>query len=158
MLPALLALGVPASAAEKGKYANIQIERFDVATGVDFPHDWLVTMMEEIIRHVGETKKFKEVLRQGEKPQQEASTVKLTGTVVQYKAGSRAVRYVVGFGAGKTKITAKVRFLDAGTGNTLLEKKVDGKVWIGFVGGDSVGATRGLGPAQKQVHRLGEMV
>jgi curli biogenesis system outer membrane secretion channel CsgG len=119
-----------APAADKSKYAT---------------SDWLVTMMDQIAKHIGDTKKFKEVLKQNEKPAQSgAATVKLSGTVTQYKAGNRAVRYMVGFGAGKTKITANVRFVDAVTGNTLLEKTVDGKVWIGVLGGDSVGATKGL--------------
>jgi hypothetical protein len=51
---------------------------------------------------------------------------------------------MVGFGAGKTKIVAHVKFVDAATGNVQLEKNVDGKVWIGFMGGESIGATKGL--------------
>jgi len=152
-LSAWIFFSTPMPAAEKGKYSNIEIQRFDVASGVEFPADWLATMMDEVVRHITETKRFKEVLRQGEKPNQAAPTLKLTGTVVQYKAGNRAVRYMVGFGAGKTKIVANVKFVDAATRNALLEKKVDGKVWIGFAGGDSVGATRGLAKELAQLAR-----
>lgn len=141
-------LGV-ASAAEAtvrtGQYQNIEVMRFDTLNGIDFPPDYLATMMEELVRELTATSRFQQVLRQGETPAEaNTPTVELVGTVTEFNKGNRAVRYVVGFGAGKTKVKAHVRFVDSATGHILLEKDVDGKVWIGFIGGESIGATRGL--------------
>jgi hypothetical protein len=64
--------------------------------------------------------------------------------VKEYKAGSRAKRYLIGFGAGKTKVVADVKFIDMQTQQVVFEKQVDGKVMIGVLGGDSMGAANGL--------------
>jgi hypothetical protein len=53
-------------------------------------------------------------------------------------------RYMIGFGAGKTKIKATIRFTDAASGDVVFEKDVYGKVIMGFAGGDSMGAAHGL--------------
>jgi len=128
----------------KDKYQNIEVMRFVVKEGIEFPPDYLVTMMEELVTQLKETKKFQEVLREGEKPDNaEAPTLRLTGTVTEYRKGSRAKRYLVGFGAGKTKIVAHIQFSDPAVG-VLYEDDVDGKVVMGGMGGESVGATRGL--------------
>ena len=129
----------------KDKYQNIEVTRFDVKEGVDFPADWMLTMTEEIVKQLQETKKLKQVLRESETPTDPAApTLKLTGTVTQYDKGSRAARYMIGFGAGKTKVVAHIKIADKATGEVLFEDDVDGKVIIGVIGGESVGATRGL--------------
>jgi len=129
----------------KGKYNVVEITRFDVKEGINFPADYQVTLMEELNTQLRDTKRFKEVLREGEtSPEPGAPALKLVGTVTKYDAGSRAARYLIGFGAGKTKIVAHVKFTDRATGQVLFESDVDGKVIIGFIGGDSLGATRGL--------------
>src|SRR5579864_8101368 len=128
-----------------GQYQNIQIMRFDTLNGIDFPSEYLVTMMEELVHELGATNRFQQVLREGETPAvANTPTIQLIGTVTQFNKGNRAVRYMVGFGAGKTKVKARVKFVDSVTGRILLEKDVDGRVWIGFIGGESIGATRGL--------------
>ncbi len=81
------------------------------------------------------------MLREGETPSDAAApTLKITGSVVKYKAGSRAKRYMIGFGAGKSKLIAEVKFIDAATGNVLHEQKADGDVVMGVFGGNSGGA------------------
>lgn len=133
-------------------YQVIEVMRFNSGPGVDFPPDYLATMMEELVAQLTETGKFQQVLRQGETPAQaNTPTIRLIGTVTDFNKGSRAMRYVVGFGAGKTKVKAHVKFIDSSTGDVRLEKNVDGAVWIGFIGGESIGATRGLA---KEVAKL----
>jgi curli biogenesis system outer membrane secretion channel CsgG len=130
----------------KGKYQAIEVARFDIKPGVEkFSPDWLVTMNEELIKQLQETAKFKEVLREGEKPSDASTpTLMLVGTVTEYNPGNRAARYMVGFGAGKTKVKAHVKILDKATNEVLFEDDVDGKVIMGVIGGESIGATRGL--------------
>ncbi|MEW6209626.1 MAG: DUF4410 domain-containing protein [Acidobacteriota bacterium] len=132
------------AATVKNKYKGIEVVRFEIKDGVQLPPDYLITLTEELVKQMQETKKFAEVLREGETPADQTSALKLTGTVTEFKPGSRAKRYLIGFGAGKTKIVAHIKFVDRATGEVLFEDDVDGKVIMGGMGGDSIGATRGL--------------
>src|SRR5262245_15768856 len=138
---------------EKNKYQQIEITRFEIKQDVKFPADYLVTMTEELVTQIKETQKFKQVLREGESaPEGAAPKIKLVGVVTEFNPGSRTMRFMVGMGAGKTKIVAHVKFLDSATGAVLLEKDVDGKVILGgMIKGESIGATRGLA---KEVAKL----
>jgi hypothetical protein len=112
---------------------------------VKLPPESRDVIMTQVVEELTQLKKFKEVSdRREATPQPEGPTVRLTGAFTKYNAGSRAKRYFIGFGAGTTKVVARIKFVDVATGDTLLERYVDGKVWIGLFGGDSSGATRGL--------------
>lgn len=129
----------------KSKYAAVEVVRFDVKQGVEIPADYLITLTEELVSQLQGTKLFNQVMREGENPSDPAAaSLKLVGTVTEFKAGSRAKRYLIGFGAGKTKIKAHVKLVDRSSGEVVLERDVDGNVVIGAMGGDSIGATRGL--------------
>ena len=69
---------------------------------------------------------------------------KITGTITKYSKGNRAARYLVGFGAGRTKLVAAVKVLDAETGTLLFEQNVDGHVYGGLIGGETDGAKSNL--------------
>ncbi|HEX8181825.1 MAG TPA: DUF4410 domain-containing protein [Pyrinomonadaceae bacterium] len=127
------------------KYQNIEITRFDVKAGIDFPPEYLTEMMKDIANQLQDTHKFKQVARPGETlTDTNAPTIRLMGTVIKYQKGSRTKRWLAGPFGGKTKIVAHIKFLDAATGAVLLEKDVDGKVIIGVLGGESEGATNGV--------------
>jgi Domain of unknown function (DUF4410) len=126
------------------KYHYVQVNRFDVQQGVDFPPDYQLTIDEDLNRVLGKIKGMKQVLREGE-PLPEAEPVLLiTGTITKYKKGNQATRYLVGFGAGETVIGAHIKCFDAATKELLLERDVDGKVIMGLMGGKSEGANNGL--------------
>ena len=130
----------------KNKYQNIEVTSFEIEEGVKLPPESRDVIMTQVVEELTQLKKFKEVSDKRElaTPQAEGPTVRLTGAFTKYNAGSRAKRYFIGFGAGTTKVVARIKFVDAATGDTLLERYVDGKVWIGLFGGDSSGANRGL--------------
>ena len=129
----------------KNKYQNIEVVKFEIQEGVNFPPESRDVIMSQVVEELKQLKKFTQVSNVGETvPEGAGSTVRLSGTITKYKPGSRAKRYLIGFGAGATKVVAHIKFVDAATGNVLYEKDVDGKVWIGLFGGDSSGATRGL--------------
>jgi hypothetical protein len=131
--------------ASKDKYRQIEIARFTVKAGTEFPENYLTTLMGELAAQLQETKKFQQVFSEGDSQGAgEAPALRLTGEIVEFQKGNRAVRYVIGFGAGKTKVKARIKLADRATGQTLYEGDVDGKVIIGLFGGESVGATRGL--------------
>lgn len=54
---------------------------------------------------------------------------------IQFDEGSRALRYIVGFGAGKGKMTAEIVFLDKDQ-KQLAKVNVEGEISMGFFGGD----------------------
>jgi len=135
------ATGKPAA----GSYTAIELTRFEVARNVRFPEDYQVSLMDDLADQLENTDRFEEVLRPGEQPLHSgAPTLKLSGTVTRFTAGSQALRYLVSFGAGTTRIVARVRIADRATGQVLLERKMDGKVIVGAMGGESMEATQGL--------------
>ena len=149
VLLVLALLTLTATAKESKKkitgYQNIEVVRFQVDNAVEFPADYLVSMTEELMEQIGKTKRFKQVLREGESlGEADSATIRLTGKVTKFNAGSRAKRYFIGFGAGKTKVVAHIKLTDRATGKVLFEKDVDGEVTGGLFGGESRNATRGL--------------
>ena len=129
----------------KNKYQNIEVMRFDVQAGNEVPPEYLDELAKDIANQLRDTKKFKQIIRVGETATDAAApTLRLSGTITKFKKGSRAKRYLVGFGAGATKMVVHVKFADASTGEVLFEDDVDGKVFIGVFGGDSKGATNGV--------------
>lgn len=54
---------------------------------------------------------------------------------IQFDEGDRALRYLIGFGAGKGKMTAEVVFID-GQGKEVAKINVEGEISMGFLGGD----------------------
>lgn len=147
---------------------TIEVQKFDIKQGVEFPATSVDVMMAEIVDELKKTNTFGLVFMdtpiepaktdktEGEvKPAQTIEPTPpiqkaepnfvLSGTITKYEPGNRAARYIGGiFGAGKTKVVAQVKVIDKSTGKVVLEKTVDGKVIIGVFGGDSNGATRGL--------------
>jgi hypothetical protein len=129
----------------KNHYRSIEIARFNVEPGTEVPPDFVVAVMNDLTEQLRKTNKFEMVFREeGGLTSAPTPALKLSGAIKEFKKGSRAKRYLIGFGAGKTKIAAHVRFTDRETGEVLFEDDVDGKVVIGAFGGDSMGAARGL--------------
>jgi hypothetical protein len=54
---------------------------------------------------------------------------------IQFDEGSRALRCIVGFGAGKGKMTAEITYFDKDQ-NELAKITVEGEISVGFFGGD----------------------
>lgn len=137
----------------KNKYQNIEVVWFENQPGIAFPPDYLVAMMEDIVTQLQKSGIFKQVLRQGERPQAaDAATLRLTGTVTKFNPGSRRKRSLkrlwIGTAytpIGNTQVVVNIRFLDRANNGLLLEKKVKGTVGAldkGLLGGESISATR----------------
>ncbi len=127
-------------------YQNVLVENFTVESGVEFSPEQMKSLMADIVLALTNTKKFDKVALSADKPEfpSDQRTLKIVGEVVKYKKGNRAARYFIGFGAGATKVNANVKFMDLASGSILLEREVDGVVWIGLFGGESGGAKSGL--------------
>jgi len=156
----LVRLEVPGAAQQltfTGKYQVIEVMPFTVQEGVEFPAEALGLLTQEVAFQLAEARKFTRVLTGGAEPASDAGgpLVQLTGTVVEYSKGNRAARYLVGFGAGRAKVKAHVKFTDPATNEVLLEDDVDGNVVMGTFGGESSGALRGLA---KEVAKVAKRV
>jgi hypothetical protein len=120
----------------KDKYRVIQVEGFDIQPGVDFPHDYVARLPQELVRRLTDSKKFTQVLPAGEKASAEdAPVICLSGTVTGYDPGSRGKRYV-GFGLGAARVFVTLKYVDKSTGQIIYEDKVIGTLTGGLFGGN----------------------
>lgn len=128
------------AAPEKGKYQNAEVAPLTAQEGVQVTAEQLKELTGAVVKELQDIKKFRQVSLEGANSDAQAPTLKVSATVTKFKAGSRAKRYLVGFGAGKSKVIAHVRFIDRETGGVLYEFDADGDVVMGLFGGNSGGA------------------
>ena len=140
----------------KNRYDSIEVTPFTIRQGINFPDEYMQSMMVSVIEDLRHTNKFKHVLTQGETQQSDdARTIQLLGIVTQYKRGNRGKRLVAIGLAGDTKIVAHVKFIDKATGKVLVEADVDGQIYTGLLGGSPKGAPTGIG---KDVAKIAKKV
>jgi hypothetical protein len=136
----LIGISYASVAAEGGQnaaYSTVEIDRFVSEAGVDFPADYQISLVEDLARELKRTFKSVDIIREGEPPQQGKGALRITGVVTQFKPGSRAKRYLIGFGAGATVVEAQIKFIDVPSGEVQFESTVQGTTWIGIAGGGS---------------------
>jgi hypothetical protein len=151
----LLAVSVSVvMAADKPKerlrqFGALEVENFDnpkMETKEPMPDSWIPTIREEIIQRVIDKHRFRRVadFEDTKAGRNESEAVLcLRGRIVEYTQGSFAKRFLIGLGAGKGKIVAKLQFIDKASENVIWERKVDGRV-IGATQ-STEGAIKGLG-------------
>lgn len=141
----LFATGVFAQAPAKQPYKAIEVERFTVRQGVELAEKDVDELMKATIDNFKASNRFDSVTMAGEAATVEASPkLKVSGEVTKYVKGSRAARYLVGFGAGKTKLMVDVKLTDTVSGEVVFHQSVDGDVTWGLFGGDSDKAKGGV--------------
>jgi hypothetical protein len=126
-------------------YQVVEVDRFNSESGVKFPLDYQVALVEDIIRDAMRTSKTLEIAREGENINRPEDALRITGTIIRFKPGSRAKRYLIGFGVGSTIVKAHVTFVDLASGRPVLEREVQGTTWGGLLGGSSDSADDQLG-------------
>jgi hypothetical protein len=141
----LVALASYMGAQSPAKLANVEVTAFEAAKGVDFPPDLQAKLMDELVKQLTESKKFGKIVRAGEaNPDPSASLLKLSGVVTAVDEGSRAARYMVGFGAGKASIMSHVKFVDAASGAVKFESDVKATMKGGLAGGNTLNVAKNL--------------
>lgn len=93
----------------------------------------------ELVRRLRESGLFTRVVNASETeytPGAEKALV-LEGEISRLAPGSRALRYLVGFGAGRSKAQTEMRFVDAQSGQPVLVTADRRVAAYGFFGGDS---------------------
>jgi len=93
----------------------------------------------ELVRRLRESGLFARIVNASEtefKPGSEKA-LRLEGEITRLAPGSRALRYFVGFGAGRSKAQAELRFVDAESGQAVLVVADRRAAAYGVFGGDS---------------------
>src|SRR5438876_768436 len=114
---------------ELKRYSMILVDRFAVpASLVKDQEDqklaalFPVALQSELVARLRATGLFDRVVNLGETQVTpgEQPALKLEGTITKLDPGSRALRYVVGFGAGAAKAQAETRLVDVQTGKVMV--------------------------------------
>jgi hypothetical protein len=112
------ALSVSAAAQAAQPYDVVEIEKFTIAEGVELDDADLTELMAFMIVHFNDSRRFNQVFLSTDTAAQTAPArrAKVTGVVTKYNKGNRAARYLIGFGAGRTKLVAQVKVVDTRIG------------------------------------------
>jgi hypothetical protein len=145
-------LAMPANYKATGTQ-TIEVAAFEAKTGIDFGPDYQMALTDELVDQLIQLKRFAQVTRADDPvPNAQPPGIRVTGTITEISEGVRAVRILVGMGAGNGYIRAHVKFINVATGEVKLEKDVEGSMLRGgWGGGDTITAAAGLA---KQIAKL----
>src|SRR5688572_23850920 len=111
---ALAATAFGQTAPAKQVYKAVEIEKFTVRQGVELSDSDVDELMKATVSNFKSSNRFDSVTMAGDAATIEAAPkLKVSGEVTKYVKGSRAARYLVGFGAGKTKLLVDVKLTDS---------------------------------------------
>jgi hypothetical protein len=125
-------------------YGVVVVEPFTVeqnAATEEFPKGQEMLLQQSAVARLQKKGVFEEILDGTDNSAKEVIQARmaegkkcllLSGTVIQYDKGSRAGRWLVGFGAGATKVKVRFVFHDAETGEELLQTDRRGKFYGTF--------------------------
>ncbi|MGB8474448.1 MAG: DUF4410 domain-containing protein [Candidatus Acidiferrum sp.] len=134
----------PTPVVMKDQYKVVQVEKFDVQDGIDFPPEYSQRLQDEIVKQFEKSRVFSQVLLPGQSPAgTSVPALSLTGTITYFDSGSRGKRYV-GFGMGAGNIVALVVFRDLATGEPRIVVQVPATLSSGAFGGSSENIAREL--------------
>jgi hypothetical protein len=121
-------------------YSAVTVDKFVALSGVDFPADYQSTLAEDIAREISVSFPTVIIVRQGDPAPYGHPLLRISGVVTRFQPGNKLKRHVIGFGAGATIVEAEIWFVDASSGQVLLNRGVRGTTWNGVDGGESKGA------------------
>ena len=131
---------------ELKRYPVILVDRFTVpASLVKDDEDkkyaalFPVALQSELVTRLRATGLFDRVVNLGETQVTpgEQPALRLEGTITKLDPGSRALRYMVGFGAGAAKVQAETRLVDVQTGKVVVATADRREAHFGIFGGDT---------------------
>ena len=93
-----------------------------------------LNMRQDLVQKISETRRFRSVTQQTD---EDEGVLRLESVILSYEKGSRAKRYIIGFGTGKSYMTMRVVMVNKATGEKVFEGDFDGEISGGFVGGSS---------------------
>jgi hypothetical protein len=142
------------SKAHLGDYKVLQVSNFLMKSDETVPPDHLYALLPGLATQLDKKTRFAKFATnytKGPSPRWAASgedpnepTLVLSGVITKYQRGSRTTRYLVGFGAGKTRCYCLFRLTDKKTGDVVFERMENGSVSGGGFGGASSDAMKEL--------------
>ena len=93
-----------------------------------------VKIRSDIIKEVSALRRFQSVTRQTDETE---GVLLLKSTILSYEKGSRAKRYLIGFGTGKSYLTMRCTMINKATGEKIFEGDFEGEMMGGLFGGSS---------------------
>lgn len=129
-----------------GTYSSVEVADFSSNVAGEQAQRLAGALPERIVRTLSEAKAasgaplFATVSRSDETRQ----SLRISGRILSFEEGSRAKRYLLGFGAGKAYTTVECRFADERTGETIATATFDGELSMGIFGGSSDEAVDGM--------------
>jgi len=124
---------------------SVQVERIDPGH-MDLAHSFQVAIYENLLEELAKTKRFKQVLREGDsKAGQLPNLLILKTKLVKYTRGSETQRAVTTV-SGATKLSVQSQLITR-DGNIVLDRSVQGNVRF-F--GSNLRATHNFGPEYRQ--------
>lgn len=137
------ATAAPTAGNVKDVYGAVEVDRFKIQNGVEFPPEYLDALQKEITKQLAEAKLFEEVIPAGQKPvDSNRRVLHLAGLITNYNPGNRAQRYFGGFGAGAAEIDSKIDFHDGATNQPVLSGDLRAVLAGGFLGGKAEDALK----------------
>jgi Domain of unknown function (DUF4410) len=139
-------------------YTAVEVDRFVAAPGVDFPLDYQSALAEDLAREISLLFQTALIVHPGDTVPYGQALMRISGVITRFKPGSQMKRQLIGFGAGATVVEARVWFIDAATGEVLLNRSVKGVTWTGVAGGDSRNAGNSLARKIAKLCNAGRLV
>jgi hypothetical protein len=136
------------------EYRVLEIGSFLVKSEDPLEPDRLYAIFHDLAEQLDEKTKFTKFVtnytqapseRWSESALSDGPALVLTGVITEYQKGSQTKRYLVGFGAGKTRAYCLFRLVDKATGEVVFERMENGSVSGGLFGGSSSGAMKEIG-------------
>ena len=124
-------------------YTRVEIIPLAVPYGTVVDADFRQALLKNLVSELQAAKLFADVAV-GDTPTNDPNTLRLATAVTEFNPGDADVRAGVGLGFGATKMKVRARLLDARTCAMVAEGEADGKVIGGWLGGNSLNATRGV--------------
>jgi hypothetical protein len=128
------------------RYTVLLVDRYTIPASLVKDEDdkkyatfFPVALQSELVARLRATGLFDRVVNLGETQLApgDQPALKLEGTITKLDPGSRALRYVVGFGAGAAKAQAETRLVDVQTGKVMVVTADRREAFFGIFGGDS---------------------
>ena len=127
----------------KESFDTLEVAVFETDKESQFPAEYLAPLQKEIVKELVDAKAFANVVMAGQgSPTANPRTLRLTGLITNYTAGSRAKRYLSSGTGGAAEIDSSIAFVSAADGRTLMSQNLRALLTGGVVGGKSEDALK----------------
>jgi hypothetical protein len=103
-------------------YPAVEVDRFIVQKGVDFPAEYQSTLAGDIAREISVEFPTVMIVSEGQGATFGGPVLRITGIVTAFTPASPVKRVLIGFGSGAAHVAAVVRFSDSAGGPAILAR------------------------------------